>query len=471
MLSLNSRPQKGRRTLKFSIAMVSLALAVTSCGSEPDEGTPGAGGQTVRGGNSGSGGRGGTSGGSTTGGSSGGSTTGGSSGGSTTGGTSGGGTGGSGGSPAGGAGGGSGGGSGGSVGGSPDSGAGGAQGGMGGGMPPMSMGGFGSPCTGMPAAAAPALKKTMITTLPGGVQAGQVVGVPGEGSRIYVVGHKDGNIYVVENGMRTVMAGAKVEVATGGNNEQGLLSMAFHPQKPNTFYLFYTAAGSGRITVDEFERTSPTAATKKGNLHNHAGSNRFHNGGSIYFSPKDSSPLLYLSVGDAQVPGNASPPEGTNGRILKIDTASKMATTAHFNLRNPYRMSIDRLTGDFWIGNVAGPQGGQIHYAAQGRAPTNWGHDSTTNAINGGRDSSGNAIIGGVVYRGNKIAGLCGRYFFGQHNTGLVKSLIQSGGMRTGEVASHATLNSGGLSSFGEDGEGEMYISTLGGAVFKVEAQ
>jgi hypothetical protein len=52
-----------------------------------------------------------------------------------------------------------------------------------------------------------------------------------------------------------------------------------------------------------------------------------------------------------------------------------------------------------------------------------------------------------------------------------VKSLIQSGGMRMGDVTTHGTLQSGGLSSFGEDGAGELYISTLGGAVSKIEAQ
>jgi glucose/arabinose dehydrogenase len=226
----------------------------------------------------------------------------------------------------------------------------------------------------------------------------------------------------------------------------------------------------GRPTIDEFERTSPTAATKKGNLHNHAGSGRFHNGGSIYFNPKDAAPNLYLSVGDAENPGGAASPEGTNGRILKIDVATKMVSTRHFNIRNPYRMSIDRATGDMWIGNVAGPQGGEVYFAANDKAPTNWGHDATNNSITG-RDSSGNALIGGVVYRGSKIPALCGRYFYGQHNSGLVKSLIHTNGTRTGDPTTHGTLQSSNLSSFGEDGEGEIYISTLGGAVFKVEAQ
>ena len=324
-------------------------------------------------------------------------------------------------------------------------------------------------CTTPPAATAPGLKKTAITSLPGGVQAGQVVGVPGE-TRIYIVGHKNGQIYTVDGtGAAAPMEGAKVSVATGGNNEQGLLSMAFHPANKNTFYLYYTAGGTGAPTIDEFERMTPTTAMLKGKVHSHTGSNRFHNGGSIYFNPKDATPFLYLSVGDAQNAGNASPPMGTNGRILKVDLATKMTSTLHYNIRNPYRMSIDRGTGDMWIGNVSNPPGGQIYYAAASKTGENFGWDATNNAINGGRDSSGNAIIGGVVYRGSKIKDLCGRYFFGQHNSGGVKSLIQSGGMRMGEVATHASLNSGGLSSFGEDGAGEIYISTLGGAVSRID--
>ena len=217
--------------------------------------------------------------------------------------------------------------------------------------------------------------------------------------------------------MAQVMEGAKVTVATGGNNEQGALSMAFHPKDRNTFFLLYTAGGGGRITIDEFTRTSPTAATKKGALHSHAGSNNFHNGGSIYFNPKDTTPILYSSHGDAENPGGANQANGTNGRILKIDVGTKMVSTFQYNIRNPYRMSIDRLTGDMWIGNVSGPQGGVVHFVANGAAPKSWGHDAPGQSIIG-RDTSGNAIIGGVVYRGSKIAGLCGRYFFGQHNSG-----------------------------------------------------
>ncbi len=471
MSPVNKTPRS--HALGSGAAILALFFAAASC-TPPEENTGGEGGaggtKTGGGGGTASGG----SGGSKTGGSGGGSPATGGGGGSTP--TATGGSGG--GSPAGGSGGST--PAGGSGGGSPPA------GGSGGSTdtgnvtpptdtgntmpPPVGAGGFGPTCMGEPAATPPGLKKTPVTALPGGVQAGQVAGVPGE-SRIYIVGHKNGQIYTFDNGMQSPMEGAKVSVATGGNNEQGLLSMAFHPKNKNTFYLFYTAAGNGRIVIDEFERTSPTAATKKGEFYSHAGSNQFHNGGSIYFNPKDETPFIYSAHGDAQGrAGSAAAAQGTNGRILKIDTTNKMATTVHYNIRNPYRMSIDRLTGDMWIGNVSGPPGGKIYFAAHGKASTNWGHDSAENSITG-QDGSGNAIVGGVAYRGTKIAGLCGRYFFGQHNNGAVKSLVQKGGMREGGITAHASLTSGGLASFGEDGAGEIYLSTLGGQVFRIDAQ
>ena len=114
-------------------------------------------------------------------------------------------------------------------------------------MPPASSEGVVFPaCETAPAMTAPALTKMQVTQLPNNVQAGQVVGLPGE-SRIYIVGHKNGQVYTFDNGMLSPMEGAKVTVAGGGNNEQGLLSIAFHPKDRKTFYLFYTAGGGGRI--------------------------------------------------------------------------------------------------------------------------------------------------------------------------------------------------------------------------------
>jgi glucose/arabinose dehydrogenase len=375
----------------------------------------------------------------------------------------------------------------------PDTGGGnGGAGGAGGGGTPSAF----VPCNTMPAMTAPALKKTTVTTLPGGVQAGQVVGVPGE-TRIYIVGHKNGNIYTIDAvppfpKTAEVVMGAQVSVATGGNNEQGLLSMVLHPQfaMNHRYYVFYASSAGGAMTIDEFIRLTPTTAMKNRNIYSKArtGGGGFHNGGTLFFDPKAPAGqyLLYMSVGNNSS-GESGSTTGVSGRInrfeIKIEPDSVAlapgqgmgAATYGYGLRNPYRMSIDQLTGDMWIGDVNGPQGGTIHFNPQGKEGSNFGFAganqgaSVRAGIQGGVDSSGNAIIGGVVYRGSLIPEICGRYFYGLHNTGLVKSLIQSGGTRIGDVQPIASLNSSGLSSFGADGSGEIYISTLGGAVAKVE--
>src|SRR5258707_15524071 len=89
-----------------------------------------------------------------------------------------------------------------------------------------------------------------------------------------------------------------------------------------------------------------------------------------------------------------------------------------------------------------------------------------------GLQSGNAAIIGGVVYRGNKIPGLCGRYFFGMHDPGTVRSLIQMNGARVGGITNHDTLNvPGKLTSFGEDGEGELYVASIdGNVIYKIIA-
>ena len=161
----------------------------------------------------------------------------------------------------------------------------------------------------------PALKKTTITGLPGGVQAGQVIGVPGE-TRIYIVGHKDGNIYVIRHGMRDRAAGgegAQVAVATGGNNEQGLLVDGLPPELRQQQALLPVLHGGGRrrhhhrrVRADRADR-----GDQEGQPPQPRRVGPFHNGGSIYFNPKDPKPFLYLSVGDTKSrAGAAGSPRG-----------------------------------------------------------------------------------------------------------------------------------------------------------------
>jgi glucose/arabinose dehydrogenase len=186
---------------------------------------------------------------------------------------------------------------------------------------------------------------------------------------------------------------------------------------------------------------------------------------------------MYFSIGNNES-NQAGQPNGDAGRILRIDVSNKSSITYAYGFRNPYRMSIDRLTGDMFIADVANGSGGTIIYHPNGSAPgkdflyrNNNGSPDVNNGIL--RDGAGGAIIGGYVYRGNKIPGLCGRYFYGNWDQGAVKSVIvQNGAVMAGSTTTHTTLQvPGTITSFGEDGEGELWMASQNqNAVYKIEA-
>ncbi len=488
------------------LALAFAAISAAACSpAEPKGGNAGGSGGSGTGG-SGTGGRGGSgTGGSTMTGGRGGSGTGGSvgtggtgTGGSGTGGsgTGGSGTGGAGGSGTGGAGtGGSGTGGAGTggrhAGGSGTGGAGGGNPDVGGMETPSGTGGTGGtgigakPCETEPAAEAPALKRSApINGFAG--QAGQVVGVPGENT-LYVIGHRNGNVYTVMNGMVQAQPFLHVNVSTGPGNEQGLLGMALHPKfaENKLFYIFYTPAGMAQSRVEEWERMSPTTAMFKQATYTGRGSGRYHNGGSIYFSPKDTEPLLYHSVGNAES-ADAGNPMGTVGRILRYNVTTKMGVPAKtggvsmftfaYGLRNPYRMSIDRLTGDMYIGDVANGPGGGIsceplrHRRKRLRLPGQ-------QRVAGREQEPGR--------RGRRRCHHRWRRLPREQDPGPVwpvllrrprwrhgQVLDREGGQRMGAIVTHGTLTvPGNISSFGEDGEGEVWMSSMNGnAIYKIEA-
>jgi glucose/arabinose dehydrogenase len=333
-----------------------------------------------------------------------------------------------------------------------------------------------TPCSTAPAAEVPELVRgDAIGPFDGMDTAGQIVGVPGEANIIYVIGHKDGNVFTVQDGQIADTPLVSVDVASGGNNEQGLLSMALHPDFATNqlFYLFYTAP-DGDMTIDEFMRTTPTSATFVQNVYSNPreGGGQFHNGGMITFDPTDTTKSLFFSVGNTES-NNAGVPDGTVGRVLRIDVAAKSYETYVYGLRNPYRMSIDRLTGDMYIADVSGPPGGTIIVNGAGDAGTDFGYRDNNGSpdVNDGvlRDGAGSAIIGGFVYRGNKIPGLCGRYFFGNWADGTVKSIVVENGNRVGDPVMHDNLTlPTDITSFGEDGEGELYMAGMNNTIYKI---
>jgi hypothetical protein len=329
-------------------------------------------------------------------------------------------------------------------------------------------------CTTDPAASPPALKKTLVAKIPAGDEAGQVVGIPGE-KGFYIIGHTSGKLYYALDGKvdPTPMA-AVPSKSNPPQSEQGFLGMALHPKFATNklFYLLYTAPN---ITIDEYERTGPTSSKKVRNIWDkaRAGGGAFHNGGQIWFNPKDGDKaLLYHSVGNNSNIGQSGMAEGVAGRVLVHDVggATVTSTTLSFGLRNPYRMTIDRGTGDMYIGEIDDPKGGAIFFSKAGAYTKDFGYrgGGIKAGVTGKEGDS--ATIGGLVYRGTKIPGLCGRYLFAGWPGGAIKSIVMKDGSLMGAAASHAGLGLGKISSFGEDGEGELYFSTQGSEVWKIEA-
>jgi hypothetical protein len=332
-------------------------------------------------------------------------------------------------------------------------------------------------CTTDPAATPPALKKTAVVRIPGGDQAGQVIGVPGE-KGIYILGHRTGKVFYAVDGKLDPTPMATVAIKNNaGQDEQGLLGIAFHPKfsENHLFYLLYTAPNAN-IHIEELERTGMTSSKPTGKLiwdKPRAGGGAFHNGGQIFFNPKDGDkPLLYHSVGNNSNVGQSGAPEGVAGRVLIHDLAGMPGngTTMAYGLRNPYRMTIDKVSGDMYIGETDDPPGGAVYYSPYANPTKDYGYRG--GGIKGGitGKEGDKAMIGGMVYRGSKIPGLCGRYFYSTWPGGAIKSIAVKDGKLMGGATTHAGLGSGGIASFGEDGEGELYFSTQGGEVYKIEA-
>ncbi|HEV8602711.1 MAG TPA: PQQ-dependent sugar dehydrogenase [Gaiellaceae bacterium] len=305
------------------------------------------------------------------------------------------------------------------------------------------------------------------------------------------------NLYIVEKGGRIrvrVRGHLRARpfldvsrlVSTGG--EQGLLSVAFHPSygRNRRFYIDYTdRAGDTRVVEYRSRGLSRAPVRVRQILFvNQPYSN--HNGGQLAFGPDG---YLYVGMGDG---GSAGDPEnraqnlGTFlGKLLRINVNLRRprAQIAAYGLRNPWRFSFDRQTGDLYIGDVGQNAWEEIDFTSR-RSPGlenyGWrvyeGNERSTNeepnpagrlvfpivvAPNGPNCS----IIGGFVYRGTAVPAARGRYFFGDYCEERIRSVAAPGGM---EVRNEP-FNVSGLASFGEDARGELYLASLDrGVVYKL---
>jgi glucose/arabinose dehydrogenase len=303
----------------------------------------------------------------------------------------------------------------------------------------------------------------------------------GGGARLYVV-EQEGRIRIVQNGRVTgTLLDIRSRVACCG--EQGLLSVAFHPRftRNGRYFVNYTAPAN---RVVEYRRSRPVRT-----LLNLADPYSNHNGGQNMFGPDG---RLYVGTGDAGAggdPENRAQNLGSRfGKLLAINVDRRGAQwqTVGFGLRNPWRFSFDRSTGDLYIGDVGQNSWEEVDFTPR-RSPgvENYGWDVYEGRTRfedkaptpGGRlvfpiavyPLGGHcAVIGGFVYRGRAVPSARGRYFYGDNCSGAVWSLRVVGGRARGLRRESFRLQ--GLSGFGEDSRGELYAVTLGGQLYRLTA-
>jgi len=344
-----------------------------------------------------------------------------------------------------------------------------------------------------------------------------VTAPPGDTRRIFVV-EQDGTIRVVRGGKRLSrpFLDLRSKVVAGG--EQGLLSMAFAPDYARTrrFYVNYTDR-SGTQSVVEFRRSKAShdrALTSGRLVLRYDGEESNHNGGLLVFGPDR---LLYIGTGDG---GGANDQHGTRGnaqdlgsllgKLLRVDPRASggrpysvpasnpfvsrdgaRGEIYSYGLRNPWRFSFDRSTGDLTIGDVGQGLIEEIDFAAKGGASgVNYGWrpfegsrrtpginrseagaiDHVQPALELTHDDGNCSVTGGYVVRDRGVPALDGRYVYGDFCKGQLRSVKLSAGSASGDTAVAGVKKVEQLSSFGEDARGRVYVTSLSGPVYRFAA-
>ena len=311
---------------------------------------------------------------------------------------------------------------------------------------------------------------------------------PGETNRLYVVG-QNGLIYVLDHGKRRAKPFLDVRSLVTAGGEQGLLGLAFHPKyaRNRLFYVAYTSA-DGYNTVARFRSNGTSAIpSSRTTLLSVKDPYANHNGGNLAFGPDGK---LYTSIGDG---GSGGDPEDRAqnmssrfGKLLRLDVSRPGAqwAIAGLGLRNPWRFSFDRATGDLWIGDVGQNSVEEVDVVPRG----------TTGLLNFGwnvyegsksyedkplgpgklvqpvfeysHDNGGCSITGGFVYRGRLIPPVSGRYFFGDYCSGVIWSLALVNG-KADDVRVEG-FRVPGLTSFGQGPAGELYLVSADGQIYRL---
>jgi hypothetical protein len=273
----------------------------------------------------------------------------------------------------------------------------------------------------------------------------QVVARPGAGIAYVVL--KEGRVMALDPEAGTVADDPVIDISRKIRNrgEQGLLAMALHPEDETRFYLHYSG-GDGRTVVSEFVFETPTSAdpgSERGLLEVPQPASN-HNGGMLAFAPDGT---LILGLGDGGGSGdryrNGQNPDTLLGGLVAIDVATGDASLYAMGLRNPGRFWID---GDHSNASSSCPSDGFVMPVVE---------------VEHG-DAGTCSITGGVVYRGSAIPEIDGHFFYSDFCAGYLRSFRYDGGQAVDATdwTPQVGRADGGVSGFGVDGAGEMYVTT-----------
>ena len=320
--------------------------------------------------------------------------------------------------------------------------------------------------------------------------------------RLFVV-EKSGKIKILnQNGSVNSTPFLDIEDRVSTNaNERGLLGLAFHPNYPeNPFFFVNYTNNSGATTISKFSVSANQDIANDSETIlleiNQPYAN--HNGGCINFGPDGN---LYIGMGDGGSGGDpqnySQNTESLLGKMLRINVNSGAYSIPENNpygdeiwsvgLRNPWKFSFDSLNGDLWIADVGQNEFEEINMVQNNPANINYGWRcyegnepynlsgcpdegltfpvSTYSHYNSGDFKC--SITGGYVYRGNQISGLNGVYFFADYCSGEIGLLSKNENDEWDMSLAFPNIN-GSWVSFGEDINGELYIASINGGVYKI---
>jgi glucose/arabinose dehydrogenase len=335
---------------------------------------------------------------------------------------------------------------------------------------------------------------------------------PGEPDRI-LIARLNGVVSVIDHGV--LLSTPFLNIQSRVNTDHGLIGLAFPADYATSrrFYVNYTPRGEFGPRIARYTTSADpnVANTTEEVLLMTGGGTGDHAGGWMDFGPDG---MLYIARGIAGAefqPNPAQNPLLIQGKILRIDVSSSTGYTSPpdnpfmslpgldeigaMGVRNPWRDSFDRLTGDLYLADVGGNMMEEIDYVPAGTLPGRnfgWSCMEGTNCLNptccadpgftapvyAYAHTVGHSVIGGYVYRGSAIPRWRGRYLWLDYISDRLWSMRVVGGIATDVQEHTAGLNAGlpvrGLSggvAFGQDAEGELYVLEYGGRILKIASR